>query len=395
MTISENNERSTWLYAYRKDSSDLKLKNNLLYVVDPYQYEQMCELGVKDSKGHFLSCEDLSNGSVVHDPDFTQEGSPWTWDDFAPRQYSYIETGEHKGKVAIVTYSSGQEISYTHREKPAADIATEIVATHSGGVVMEQGVDDLGRLRYMNCSNDTVKYSLDARGRITSITRPDGRRLLLVYRTEYDPDKNIQSGDATTFPSYEVVEYEEDGKMLRRVIASYTFCVPGYDILPATMTLYKIGDKNNLDKGIEGEDKVTIHYVYYPDGSLKYEAQPLVRNGILPGESQPKAYRLGVEYEYSKQFPGQVVSETLFTCESFEGDCMGPAKIVGRINQMAYKYEFHSTGVGRGMIHRKTIVEDDGKTSITTEYQYDDSRRISKIITDPDNQDESSNNHAH
>jgi hypothetical protein len=146
------------------------------------------------------------------------------------------------------------------------------------------------------------------------VTFPDNQRIRYIYRTGYDPDIDAESGDATEYPSYDVVEYMENSSTVRRVLASYTYGVPNFAALPLTKTIYKVGDNDDVASGVEGTDKFTTDFAYNSDGTVKYQVQPKV-NGLLAGEANAKDYRLGTELTYNSY--GQVVYEKRFICDAY------------------------------------------------------------------------------
>ena len=115
---------------------------------------------------------------------------------------------------------------------------------------------------------------------------------------------------------------------------------------------------------------------------MQYAVQPLVKSGLLPGQTSPKDYRLGVEYTYSTVFPGQVEYEKHFLCDSYT-DCSGGPVIVNRVDQTWTEQEYYTSGAAVGLLYRTIVDQGTGTLNLTTEYQYDSYRHPTGTTVDP------------
>ena len=399
VTVTATDVQRTWLYVYAKGTGDIALEHNLLYVVSPGQYKAMQDDDVETMRPgtYLLKNENVLDGSEVWDPDPTTFPDGKSWSDYAYRRYQYGASGVSKDRVTAEVAGNGESLSFSYDTDPtdndelpedlrdADEIKMIITITYADGFTDEQAVDHLSRLRYRIQSDGTVtentRYDLDSSGRLTAITYPDGRKRRTIYKTGYNPDTDAESGDATDYPSYEVIEYT-DGGVQRRVLVRYTYGVADFPALPLTKVTYKVGDNDDVANGVEGTDKFTTDFAYNSDGTVKYEVQPKV-NGLLPDEQNAKDYRLGTEYTYNAA--GQVVYEKRFICDSYTPG--SPPTFTNKVQQTQTKNEYYSTGASNGLLQYVTVDEGEGKLNLKTEYQYDDWRNPERTIVDPNGLD--------
>ena len=324
VTLVAGSTQQTTLYVYGNGSS----ARNLVCVVAPADYDEMRQNGVMTTQGP-LSAEDPTNGSTVGDPIGV------SWNTYATTQYTY----DGSNRVASITDANGgvRTFSYSDWTNPrlppglrnANLISNVVTVTDNDGLATMTAVDGLGWERFYDtwttanpAYHEAFTKTYDSYGRLTDVTYCDDSRASYhyVYFTQWDGAAG-GSGDATTYPAWQVVQYKDQGTGLTvyRVLAHYTYGVPGFPSLPKTKTTYVDGTTDQVNNPNEGVTTFTANFVYNADGTLHYAVQPLV-NGLLPGQPAPKDYRLGVEYTYSSAFPGQVESATQFICDSFT-DC--------------------------------------------------------------------------
>ena len=257
--VTAGTQRTT-LYVYRKHAGDVVLAHNLLYVVGPDQYAQMVASGstVKDVNGNLLSGENLTNGSVVYDPDPTQSGSTWTWSDYACATLHLRRVGGRQGPGDGDHHCHGRddhdrlrgESDQRGAQRPERHGGHGHHRHPGGRLDGPQMVDELGRLLYEERSDGTVtRARADGRGLPGAGDGGDlsGRpetAVHLPYRLR-PGQRTAESGASTAFPSYEVIEYDDSGTQ-RFVLASYTYGVPGFGALPKTKTTYLVGDDADL-----------------------------------------------------------------------------------------------------------------------------------------------------
>ncbi|MCD6304540.1 MAG: hypothetical protein J7M21_06225, partial [Planctomycetes bacterium] len=215
VTVTATNVQRTWLYVYAKSTGDTSLEHNLLYVVGPEQYEAMQDDDVQTMRPgtYYLKNESVLDGSEVWDPDPTTFPQGKGWSDYAYRRYQYGTSGVSKDRVTAEVAANGEALSFSYDADPtdntelpqdlrdADEIKMITTITYADGFTDEQAVDHLSRLRYRIRSDGTVteamRYNLDASGRLTAVTYPDGRKMRYIYKTGYNPDTDAESGDAT------------------------------------------------------------------------------------------------------------------------------------------------------------------------------------------------------
>ena len=257
---------------------------------------------------------------VAFDPDPTSAQTLETsWNDYATTQYTY----DGNNVVTGITYANGQSLSFSYSTNPASfpqipsDIVSQIVMVttvcYSGQRYVSQAVDSLGRLRFEWVSTggsyfESRRMDVDSQGRLTAVSHcsDSGRaNYLSIYQTGYDPNSNSPSGGATTYPAYHVVEYQDGGNTVYRVLAHYTYGVPGFPGLPLTKTTYTVGDSNNVNSGVEGVNMSTTNYGYNADGTLQYVIPPLVKGGLLPGQQAPRTIGWGSSIPIRRPSPAR------------------------------------------------------------------------------------------
>ena len=392
LTFVNNGVQQTTMFVY----GDGPTSHDLLCVVGPQEYQQMrldCVHTVQS--GHPLLCNENPAADVAfYQADPATATIPHIWADYADRQYTYdannrVYTITAAGHVLTLTYSSPVGDSDLPAELRSTSVVSNVVTvTGAGQPTTKTAVDLLGRLRYRQSSVDAeiekLQVDYDASGRVTACCHPDDSQKptnLSVYYTDYTIAGG-PSGEETTYPAWRVVKYVDGENTVRSVKAHYTYGVEGFPGLPKAKTTYLNGTDADLE-GAEGGVKFTTNYYYNTDGTVQYAVQPLVKSGLLPGQTAPKDYRLGVEYTYSAAFPGQVASETRFICDSFT-DCEGSEPTIqGRVDQTTTRYDYYDAGPAKGLLSRTTVDYGDGKLNLTTEYQYDQYRHPSATVVDP------------